>query len=70
MTIRNVDRIKRYVFLKNGAMYSIMVLGMIMIMDSFGMHIPPWLSPIATFGIVGFFLAKSIRYIKFQEETA
>ena len=70
MTIRNVDRIKRYVFLKNGAMYSIMVLGVIMIMDSFGVHIPPWLSPIATFGIVGFFLAKSIRYIRFQEETA
>jgi hypothetical protein len=70
LTIRNVERIKRYVFLKNGAMYSIMVLGMIMILDSFGEHIPPWLSPIATFGIVGFFLAKSIRYIKWQEETA
>jgi hypothetical protein len=70
LTIRNVERIKRYVFLKNGAMYSIMVLGMIMILDSFGVHIPPWLSPIATFGIVGFFLAKSIRYIKWQEETA
>jgi hypothetical protein len=70
LTIRNVDRIKRYVFLKNGAMYSIMVLGTIMILDSFGFHIPPWLSPIATFGIVGYFLAKSIRYIRFQEETA
>jgi uncharacterized protein len=69
LTIRNVERIKQYVFLKNGAMYSIMVLGVIMIMDSFGFHIPPWLSPIATFGIVGFFLVKSIRYIKFQEET-
>jgi uncharacterized protein len=69
LTIRNVERIKQYVFLKNGAMYSIMVLGVIMIMDSFGFHIPPWLSPIATFGIVGFFLVKSIRYIRFQEET-
>ena len=70
LTIRNVERIKHYIFLKNGAMYSIMVLGAIMIMDSFGVHIPPWLSPIATFGIVGFFLAKSIRHIKRQEETA
>jgi len=70
MTIRNVERIKRYVFLKNGAMYSIMVLGTIMILDSFGVHIPPWLSPIATFGIVGFFLVKSIRNSKWQEETA
>jgi hypothetical protein len=70
LTARNVERIKKYVFLKNGAMYSILVLGTIMIMDGFGVHIPPWLSPVATFGIVGFFLAKSIRYIKFAEETA
>ncbi|MDD1712947.1 MAG: DUF475 domain-containing protein [Methanoregulaceae archaeon] len=70
LTARNVERIKKYVFLKNGAMYSILVLGTIMIMDGFGVHIPPWLSPVATFGIVGFFLAKSIRYIKFPEETA
>ncbi|HPH35698.1 MAG TPA: DUF475 domain-containing protein [Methanoregulaceae archaeon] len=61
MTISNVDRIKRYLFLKNGAMYSILVLGSIMILDAFGFHIPAWLSPIATFGIVGFFYVKSIR---------
>jgi hypothetical protein len=61
ITISNVDRIKRYLFLKNGAMYSILVLGSIMILDSFGFHIPAWLSPIVTFGIVGFFYAKSLR---------
>lgn len=70
LTIRNVERIKRFVFLKNGAMYSIMVLGIIMIADSFGVHIPAWLSPVATFGIVGFFLAKSIRFIREQEKNA
>ncbi len=61
ITISNVDRIKRYLFLKNGAMYSILVLGSIMVLDAFGFHIPTWLSPIATFVIVGFFYVKSVR---------
>jgi hypothetical protein len=51
--------VKKYIFLKNGAMYSILMLGAIMILDSFALHIPAWLSPIATFGIVGFFFWKS-----------
>ena len=63
LTLRNVDNIKKYLYLKNGAMYSISFLGIIMIMDSFGEHIPFWVSPIMTFGIVGFFLMKSIREI-------
>ena len=63
LTIRNVDTIKKYLYLKNGAMYSIFFLGVIMIMDSFGFDIPFWVSPIITFGIVGFFYAKSIRAI-------
>ncbi|OPX62822.1 MULTISPECIES: DUF475 domain-containing protein [unclassified Methanoregula] len=61
LTIRNVDNIKRYKYLKNGAMYSILFLGTIMILDSFGFHIPFWLSPLITFGVVGFFMYKSIR---------
>ncbi|MDD1685833.1 DUF475 domain-containing protein [Methanoregula sp.] len=63
LTIRNVENIKKYLYLKNGAMYSIFFLGIIMIMDSFGIAIPFWVSPIITFGIVGFFFAKSIRAI-------
>ena len=61
MTVRNVETIKRYRFLKNGAMYSIFCLGCIMVLDSFGFHIPNWASPLITFGVVGFFLVKSIR---------
>jgi hypothetical protein len=61
LTIRNVDNIKKYLYLKNGAIYSNLFLGIVMIMDSFGVHIPFWVSPIITFGIVGFFLIKSIR---------
>lgn len=59
LTIRNIERIKKYVFLKNGAMYSILVLGVIMILHSFDFHIPEYLSPLATFIIIGFFFWKS-----------
>lgn len=59
LTISNIERVKKYIYLKNGAMYSILVLGTIMITDSFGLHIPEWLSPIATFAIVGYFFWKS-----------
>src|SRR3990167_6086674 len=59
LTIRNIERIKRYVYLKNGAMYSILVLGVIMILHSFGWNIPEYTSPLATFIIIGFFFWKS-----------
>jgi uncharacterized protein len=61
MTIGNIERIKRYRYLKNGVMYSILFLGTIMIFDSFGAHIPSWFSPIITFGIIGYFLYKSVK---------
>lgn len=59
MTVRNIDSIKKFKYLKNGAMYSILFLGAVMLADSFGIHIPSWVSPVATFAIVGFFFAKS-----------
>lgn len=62
LTIGNIDRIKKYVFLKNGAMYSILFLGLVMLSDSFGIHIPEWLSPAITFAVIGFFFYKSKLY--------
>jgi hypothetical protein len=59
LTVSNIDKIKQYRFLKNGAMYSILCLGMIMVLNSFGYHIPEWFSPIITFIIVGYFFFKS-----------
>lgn len=61
ITISNVDRIKNYLFLKNGAMYSILFLGSIMVLDGFGFDVPVWLSPLVTFGVVGFFYVKSVK---------
>jgi len=63
LTISNIDKIKKYLFIKNGAMYSILVLGVIMLLDSFGLHIPNWLSPTATAIIVGYFFLKSKRLL-------
>lgn len=63
-TVSNIDKIKKYLYIKNGAMYSIFFLGLIMIYDSFGFHIPAWVSPLATFSIVGFFFYKSKLEIK------
>lgn len=58
-TIGNIERIKKYRYLKNGAMYSILCLGVIMVLDSFGVHIPSWVSPVITFTVVGYFFYKS-----------
>ncbi len=61
LTIGNIERIKKYMYLKNGAMYSIFVLGVIMVADGFGVHIPALVSPVVTFVIIGYFFLKSKR---------
>lgn len=64
LTISNIERIKNYKYLKNGAMYSVLFLGSIMTLDAFGFHIPHWLSPIITIGTVGYFFYKSNKELK------
>jgi hypothetical protein len=61
VTVGNIERIRKLRYLKNGAMYSIVVLGAVMMCDGFGARIPELFSPIATFLIVGFFLLRSLR---------
>lgn len=63
LTVSNIERIQKYVYLKNGAMYSVLFLGVIMILNSFGFTIPEWLSPLITFGTVGYFFLKSKKAI-------
>ncbi len=63
LTSANIERVKKYVYLKNGAMYSILCLGLIMIAEGFGIHVPEWLSPALTFVIIGYFFQKSRREI-------
>ncbi|MEO7596921.1 MAG: DUF475 domain-containing protein [Candidatus Paceibacterota bacterium] len=64
LTISNIENIKKYVYLKNGAMYSILFLGIVMILHSFGAHIPEYVSPVSTIAIIGFFFFKSKRELK------
>lgn len=61
LTVSNIERIKKYIYLKNGAMYSIFFLGAIMIVHAFGVHVPEWLSPIITVGVIAYFFWKSKR---------
>lgn len=68
LTVSNIEMVKKYVFLKNGAMYSILVLGVIMVLDSFGFHIPSWVSPAATFLVIGYFFYQS-HIFKLKQKT-
>ncbi len=54
-TVRGVEHVKNYCYLKNGAMYSIGLLGLIMISEGLGSHLPIWLPTLATFVTVGYF---------------
>lgn len=69
LTISNIDRIKKYKYLKNGAMYSILILGAVMILHSFDVEIPDWISPVSTFAIVGYFFYKSRLDLKTIQAT-
>ncbi|MFA6274526.1 MAG: DUF475 domain-containing protein [Candidatus Paceibacterota bacterium] len=64
LTIAGVSKIKKYIYLKNGAMYSILILGIIMILHSFGFKIPEYVSPLSTIIIIGFFFWKSKMHLK------
>ncbi len=68
LTVYGVDRIKKYVYLKNGAMYSVFVLGCVMLAHGFGYHVPEWFTPLATFLIVGYFFFKSRWRIRSASE--
>lgn len=61
LTVSNIENIKKYTYLENGAMYSILFLSLIMLLNGFGFHIPDFVSPIITFLIVGYFFIKSKR---------
>ncbi|MFA6431280.1 MAG: DUF475 domain-containing protein [Candidatus Margulisiibacteriota bacterium] len=63
LTIKGIGKIKQYVFLKNGAMYSIFFLGLIMLLRAFNYPVPELVSPIITFFIIGYFFIRSKRMI-------
>jgi hypothetical protein len=67
-TVKGVETVKKYRYLKNGAMYSIGVLGLIMLLASFGKEIPEWFSPAITIFIIFFFFYLSYKEVKKLEK--
>lgn len=64
LTIKGVDRVGKYRWLKNGAMTSIGFLGAFMIMESLGIHLPEWLPTASTISIVGATFWSSHQHLK------
>jgi hypothetical protein len=67
LTVKGIDTIARYAYLKNGAMYSVGVLGVMMVMESFGKEYPVWFAPLNTVVILAVFLFLSYREIRRME---
>lgn len=68
LTVRGIDLINKFAYLKNGAMYSIGFLGGIMVLESFGKEFPFWLAPLNTFLLIGIFLFLSWREIRTKQK--
>jgi len=68
-TIKGIDTIAKYAYLKNGAMYSIGFLGAIMVLESFGHHSPFWLAPLNTTLLLAVFMGLSIRELNDAEKA-
>lgn len=70
LTMGNIDNIKKYAYLKNGAMYSILCLGVIMMLEGFNVSVPGFVSPLITILVIGFFFLRSLAEIKKQSDKA
>lgn len=64
LTIMGIEKVSQYKWLKNGAMTSIGVLGIFMIIKSFGIHIYEYLPTITTVGLVGLTFWRSHQLLK------
>jgi hypothetical protein len=64
LTVKGIDTITKYAYLKNGAMYSIGALGALMIFESFGREFPYWLPAVNTFFLLALFFYLSSRKLK------
>jgi hypothetical protein len=53
LTIRGIDTIAKYRYLKNGALTSIGFLGLFMVVEAFGVELPSYIPIIVTFALVG-----------------
>ena len=68
LTVKGIDKISKYAYLKNGAMYAIGLLGAIMTLESFGHEYPFWLIPLCSISVLAVFFIMSILEIKKMEK--
>ena len=64
LTVRGTNIISKFAYLKNGAMYSIGILGGMMVLEAFGKNFPFWLAPLNTVILLIVFMSLSIRELK------
>jgi uncharacterized protein len=70
LTVKGIDSISKYAYLKNGAMYSIGLLGTIMTFEAFGYEFPFWIAPVTTLVLLGVFMFFSVRELKKEKVIA
>jgi uncharacterized protein len=70
LTVMGIEKVSQYKWIKNGAMTSIGFLGLIMLLESFGFHIPQYLPTLITLVLVGLTFWSSHRLLKKQVKTA
>jgi hypothetical protein len=61
ITVKGIDAISKFAYLKNGAMYSIGMLGGLMVFESFGKEFAFWIAPLNTVALLAIFLGLSVR---------
>ncbi|MEK7084574.1 MAG: DUF475 domain-containing protein, partial [Patescibacteria group bacterium] len=66
LTVKGIDTVAKYRWLKNGAMTSIGFLGFFMILESMNVHIPEWIPTVTTLFFVGIAFWSSHRHLKRQ----
>ncbi len=66
-TIHGIKTVKKYRYLKNGAMYSVGFLGVIMVLESLGFHASALTPPIITFAVIGLFFWLSKKELKVEK---
>ena len=64
LTVRGTAVISKFVYLKNGAMYSVGVLGVMMVFEAFGHGFPFWVAPLNTLILLVIFMGLSVRELR------
>ncbi len=68
LTVKGMNLISKFAYLKNGAMYSIGMLGALMVVESFGHEPPFWVAPLNTVILLVIFLSLSLREMQLAKK--